>query len=522
MKALRTSLFARLALVFLVIMALLGGSLLLLASYMSDYHGQDLLQHLNQPVAGYVTEQRQLINLQGLVDETALDALASHAMILNPALEIYLLDPSGHILSHRLPGNQVLKKQVDLIPIQQYLKPDADYPIVGDDPSNPQQRNIFSVAPIEDADSGDLLGYVYAVVGGQLYRQLRESAFENYAFSVGGLLMLGCLLAALLAGLLVFFAMTRRVTRLRQAMLKYDLLYPELSAIDQLPRSASRGTDEIDQLTEAFREMAAHIHQQFTRLQSVDQSRRELIANVSHDLRTPLAAVQGYIETALLKTQECETQHELRDHLQISIRQCQRLSSLIEELFELSRLQADNTRPNPEPFSLLELAHDCLQEFRLKADQKQVNLEITGQQQDSYVTADIAMIQRVLQNLIDNALRHTPAGGDVQLKIVRADDGTRIEISDTGCGISHHDIPFIFERYFQARDVGSSYPAAMAKELASDSSSLAQNGEENRVRQARSGSGLGLAIVKRILDLHQSRIEVESELNKGTRFSFVL
>ena len=123
MKALRTSLFARLALVFLVIMALLGGSLLLVSSYMSDYHSQDLLQHLNQPVAGYVTEQRQLIDLQGAVDETALDELASHAMILNPALEIYLLDPNGQILSHRLPGNQVQQTRVDLNPIRQYLQP---------------------------------------------------------------------------------------------------------------------------------------------------------------------------------------------------------------------------------------------------------------------------------------------------------------------------------------------------------------------------------------------------------------
>lgn len=495
MKALHASLFARFALVFLLIMALLGGSLLLVSRYMSEYHGQDLLQRLNQPVAGYVTEQRQLIDLKGQVDEASLDELASHAMILNPALEIYVLGPNGRILSHRLPGNQVQGGRVDLTPIQRYLQPDAQYPIVGDDPSNTLQRNIFSVAPIEDADSGQRLGYVYAVVGGQLYRQLRDSAFEHYAFSMSGTLILGCVLAAVVAGLLVFLAMTRRVTRLRQAMLKYDLLYPELSAIDQLPKATRPGGDEIDQLTDAFRDMAAHIHQQFTRLQSLDQSRRELIANVSHDLRTPLAAAQGYIETALLKASECDSQHELRDHLNVSIRQCQRLSSLIEELFELSRLQADNTQPDSEPFSLLELAHDCLQEFQLKAEQQGVQLAIEGQQQDSFVTADIAMIQRVLQNLIDNALRHTPEGGHVTLRILRADTGTRIEINDTGCGISHHDIPFIFERYFQARD---SQPGAQK------------------------GSGLGLAIVKRILDLHQSHIEVESEPERGTRFSFVL
>jgi signal transduction histidine kinase len=521
LHTLHTSLFARIALVFLLIMALLGGALLLVSQQMSHHYSQQVLQQLNHPVAGYVTEQRQLIDGNGLLDQASLDALSSHAMVLNPALEIYVLDHQGKILGHNLPADQVQMSHVELSPVRLYLDlyaaSDANanpsssplirqLPLYGNDPSLPAEQNIFSAAAIQDPEGQQTLGYVYAVIGGRLYQGLQETAFEQYAFSVGGLLMLSCVLAALLTGWLVFFAMTRRLGRLRNTMLKYDLLYPELSTLEQLPAPApDQRKDEIDQLTLAFRQMAAHIHQQFTRLQSVDQNRRELIANVSHDLRTPLAAAQGYIETAMIKASECDTQVELQRHLQVSIRQCQRLSHLIDELFELSRLQADNTLPSLEPFSLMELAHDCLQEFQLKAAKLGIQLDIQGNQQDAYVTADIAMIQRVLQNLIDNALRHTSSGGQVRLHIKSVADGTRIEVEDTGCGISHHDIPYIFDRYYRARRT----PSAAAISL-------------SPAPQPGTSTGLGLAIVKRILDLHQSAIEVESELNKGTRFSFVL
>jgi two-component system, OmpR family, sensor kinase len=501
MKLLPSGLFARLALVLLVLMALLGSALLLVSQRMSEFYSQAVLQQLNQPVADYITHQQPLLTPTGEVNNAALDELASRAMILNPALEIYLLDPGGRILGHRLPVDQVQRQQVGLAPIHQYLQTAARYPILGDDPGNPDQGNIFSVAPITDALSLQPLGYVYAVVGGQQYRQLQQSAFEQYVFSIAGLLILCCVLLAIAAGLLAFFAMTRRLSQLRQVMREYDLLHPQLSSLERLPRVPHQHSNEIDQLTAAFRDMAAHIHQQFTRLQSLDQSRRELIANVSHDLRTPLAAVQGYIETAMLKAEAGMSGPPLAEHLQVSIRQCQRLSHLIEALFELSRLQMDSTLPNPEPFSLLELAHDCVQDFQLKADRQQVSLRVEGRQQDSYVTADIAMIQRVLQNLIDNALRHTEAGGQIRLQIERLDQGTRIRVTDTGCGISQHDIPFIFERYFQARNQAPEPQASSSRRV---------------------GHGLGLAIVQRILELHQSRIEVESELHKGSCFSFVL
>ncbi|MDP2546970.1 cell wall metabolism sensor histidine kinase WalK [Oceanobacter sp. 4_MG-2023] len=515
--ALGGRLFTRLALALLLILVMLGTLLLGLSGYMSQNHSLNVLQQLNQPVAGYVTRQQPLLDAAGVVDEQALDQLAGHAMVLNPALEIYLLDANGQILGHRLPPDQVHLQRVALAPIQQYLQPNARYPVLGDDPSNPQQRNIFSVAAIPaspasilTASSGDAdasgarpLGYVYAVIGGQHYRQLHESVFSSYTFTLGSWLMVGSIVTAVLVGLWIFFVLTRRLTRLRQAVLRYNLLYPDMSVMQPLLQKTPQPSDEIGQLTLAFQQMAAHIQQQFSRVQALDSNRRELIANVSHDLRTPLASIQGYIETALLRLHDGPQQAELRGYLDIASQQSQRLSQLINELFELSLLQADNAEPNSEPFSLLELAHDCLQEFRLKAQQQGVELDLQGQQHDSYVVADIAMIQRVLQNLIDNALRHTSSGGSVVLQIQALEGATRIEIRDTGIGIQQHDIPHIFERYYQASrsQTMASTPTGQVK---------------------RQGSGLGLAIVKRILELHQSRIDVESVPGTGTCFRFEL
>ncbi len=521
-----SSLFARLALVFLGIVALLGSGLLVLSQQVSEHYSQEVLQRLNQPVAGYITEQKPLLNEAGEVDETVLDELASHAMILNPALEIYILDLQGRILSHRLPPGSVKTSRVNLTPVFQYLDGKKPWPILGSDPRTPDSDNVFSTAPILNAESSEPQGYVYTVVGGQLYQQLRESAYSSYAMTIGVALMVVGLLAAAIAGCVVFFILTRRLAQLRKTMLHFDLLYPDLAAIEVLQPLKKIGTnqpkgkqslDEVDQLTIAFGQMASHIHQQFSQLQSLDNSRRELIANVSHDLRTPLASMQGYIETALIRSESlCDT--EFRDYLSISIRHCQRLSHLIDELFELSRLQSDTAEPKLEPFSLLELAYDSVQEFSMKAADSGVTLRIDGSSQAGFVVADIAMIQRVLQNLIDNAIRHTDAGGEVVLSLVPDQAGTEIRVSDTGHGISRHEIPHIFDRYYQSH--GSSSSAAVLP--ASDHESAQTEPHEPASPRPAGSSGLGLAIVKRILDLHNSVIDVESELNKGTTFRFVL
>ncbi len=248
------------------------------------------------------------------------------------------------------------------------------------------------------------------------------------------------------------------------------------------------------QLEGAIDAMQQRIVRQMAQIREADDMRRELIANISHDLRTPLTNMLGYIETLLLKQGQLDAQQQSH-YLTITRNHGRRLSRLVADLFELAKLDSRAIEPHKEPFSLAELAQDVVQDFSMRAEQQGVSLELSGDMNNTQVNADIHLIERVLENLLDNALRHTPKDGKIRILLQRQQDGVRCSISDTGEGIAEQDIPHVFNRFFHVRD--------------------------NKQDELTS-TGLGLAIVKRILDLHFSRIKVESRLHQGTTFAFEL
>ena len=360
---------------------------------------------------------------------------------------------------------------------------------MGSDPRNPGVEKPFSVSPIIEGDV--TVGYLYAVLGGEKYESLRLLVEESYILRVGVFSIIASLTVALVAGVLIFFLLTRRLAALRGYVDAFRREDPSEPVSFSAPKEIN---DEIDELTGAFHTMATENRQQFRALQNLDATRRELIANVSHDLRTPLASMQGYLETLLIKGESLEGD-EREQYLRTAHKHSRHLNNLISELFELSKLDSGAVSLNSEPFSLMELVHDCVQDFQLQAEQKGIELSVTAKDERGFVEADIALIQRVLQNLLDNALRHTPEGRSVTISVEDSAQSARIVVADTGMGISQHDIPHIFERHYYTPSVEPT---------------------------EKLGSGLGLAIVKRILDLHQSTIQVSSELNRGTRFAFEL
>lgn len=220
------------------------------------------------------------------------------------------------------------------------------------------------------------------------------------------------------------------------------------------------------------------------------------MSNISHDLRTPLSSIQGYVETVLVRGEAIDAQARAT-HLRTALRHVELLGKRIADLFELSKLDAGRVEPKQEVFCLAELLQDVVQNYRLAAQQRGVSLSLAaGSHIQAKVLADIAMIERVLQNLIDNALRYTASGGTVVLAIENRGAFMQISVSDTGCGIQTEHLPHIFERYWRTTDAEES--------------------------GASTSSGLGLAIVKRILDLHGSVVRVHSEFMRGTRFEFLL
>ena len=229
-------------------------------------------------------------------------------------------------------------------------------------------------------------------------------------------------------------------------------------------------------------------------MQEDDRLRRELVTNVSHDLRTPLASMQGYIETLIIKDNALDAGTR-KQYLEIARRHATYLNRLIQDLFELAMLDSRSVTPEFERFLLAELIHDVVQEFQLQAREANVALEVDPPDESVSVYADISLIQRVLENLVGNALKHTPAGGKVSISVQRSAAAVGVSVADTGPGIAEDALPHIFDRFYKA---------------------------EQTDERGQGSMGLGLAITKRILDLHASEISVVSKDRQGTRFHFDL
>jgi signal transduction histidine kinase len=296
-------------------------------------------------------------------------------------------------------------------------------------------------------------------------------------------LFAGAVCALLLA---LLASRARRVARLSAA----------LAAFEHAPRAApcvvaDAGGDALDRLAGQLERLTQRVAAQRDELDRAAARRRELLANVSHDLRTPLAAMQGYLELLLLRQGSLEAT-EARNYLETAVRQCERLSRLVGELFELSRLEADEVEPRAEDFMLAELAQDVAQKFALDARRRKIELRAAACA-EAVVRADIGLIERVLENLLENALRHTPAGGAVTIELERDAARASMAVRDTGQGLAADELATLFERYERA----------------------------DRSRAGGPG-GLGLAIAQRIVRLHGGELRVQSERGRGTRFAFDL
>jgi signal transduction histidine kinase len=488
-------LHVRAALVAVPLLLGLGAAMYVLLQHYSAQTALEAGQRMNLGLARYVVEHQApgLIAADGQPDRGRMKALALHVMMINPAVEVYLLDADGRVLAHALEGLQgpdPVGAQVDLAPVRRLLSATSNatvlLPVLGTDPRDPARANTFVVSAL--AQPGGGMGYLYIVLNGRMAQTVSANLANSAALRA---MAIGAALSTLLAAAVLWIAWRQLTRPLRQ-------LTDELKTFreDGAERAGSEPGDEIGVLRRAVQTMQQRIAQQFQRLEDGDRQRRELVSNISHDLRTPLSSIQGYVETVLVRGETLDAQARAT-HLRTALRHVDLLGKRIADLFELSKLDAGRVEPKQEVFCLAELLQDVVQNYRLAAQQRGVSLCLaTGSHTQAKVLADIALIERVLQNLIDNALRYTASGGTVTLSIQNHGAFMQISVSDNGRGIETRHLPHIFERYWRATDADES--------------------------GAPTSSGLGLAIVKRILDLHGSVVRVHSELARGTRFEFLL
>lgn len=493
MKLASTTLAQRLTLVFVLLLLACSAATVWLQMRVSDQREQEVVQRLSQDLAARIARYPELMRADGL-NAGASRELFGKLMQVNPSVEVYLLDDSGAIQAYDAPQEKILRQKVDLEPLQRLFS-GAALPVLGDDPRSMTERKVFSAAPL--MQGGQRSGYVYVILQGQgrdslAARVSSDGALRTLLWSLLVVVVLGAVAAAVAFGMI-----TRPLRRLTAAVqeLQTDGLADLPQAQAKLQQAAHGGAD-IAVLSQAFAQLAQRTWEQWQKLRTQDQQRRELFANISHDLRTPLTSLHGYLETLQLKADVLSTD-ERRRYLGIALDQSRKVGDLAQKLFELARLEYGVVKPEPERFFLPDLLQDVFQKFELAAEAKAQRLHAVIDPDLPPVTADLGMLERVLVNLIDNAIRATQQGGDIQVELRAAEHGLiSVTVQDNGPGIPPALRDSLFER-----------PTLSRMHSRSD---------------GRSG-GLGLMIVHRILQLHDSSIELLSGAGDvGARFRFYL
>ena len=420
----------------------------------------------------------------------ALQPMLEELASANTGVDLYVLDNQGRILASSVAPVRIQRDRVEMVPVRRYLKKDAHLPILGVDPTEPSRDDVFSAAQI--AGEGNSTTYLYALLHRREHQAGAGWIKASYLLDQGLWIAAAGTLFAILASLGIARMLTWRLGRLSVAMEKFRQSGftepPELRA-----SPPGQAEDEVAQLGQTFAVMAQRIVLQMRELKRMEAMRREFLADVSHDLRVPLTSMQGRLET-LTREEATLSEDDRRECLEIATSQTRRMAKLVSKLFELAKLEAQSVALEPELFALPDIVEDVMRKYSLAAVQKGVSLQTQLPEHLPLAYGDIGLIERVFDNLVENALHHTPAGGSVEVRLAPANQGVIVEVSDTGRGIPSEDLPRIFDR---------------------------RGGEGGRTSGS-DGAGLGLAIVKGILALHGMEIHVVSTIGIGTTFQFEL
>jgi signal transduction histidine kinase len=443
-------------------------------------------QRLNVELADYIGKQltRPLLRNDGTADVALMKDLAMDTMMVNPSVELYLLDASGRVLAHALDSGSVASTRVDVAPIKDFLRARTlglATQVVGDDPKRQGRRAGFSAATIASSDRQHT-GYLYIILYGEQSRTAADQLERDSRALVWlSFITLACVVGVL-AGLLAYHFLTRPLRTLIATVVQ--------NANPSCIQTSVAG-DEIAILCAEFERLKQRIAKQIDQLQDSDLQRRELIVNLSHDMRTPLAGIQGYIELACVQSSENGGSVTA---LSTALKHCAKMNKRIDDLLMVARLEGSGANLSMEVFSLKELVYDVVHGFRARADQAGVSLEVKEQAAEPsnlMFRGDIGLIERLLSNLLDNALGFTPAGGRVCVELVSEAEVAKVCVLDTGVGMSEHTRAHAFERHWSSR----------------------------------SSTGFGLAIVQRICRLHQIELSVRSSTQgplRGTQFELLL
>ena len=292
--------------------------------------------------------------------------------------------------------------------------------------------------------------------------------------------------AVLIAAFVVLFSSYFIAKRIINPFVDMNHIVQCYSKGDFSQRIPVQGKDEASQLGRSFNEMA-------DQLKNLEVTRQSFVANVSHELRSPLTSMKGFLEAMMDGTIPPE-EHE--HYIEIVLSETRRMTAMVNDLLDLARIESGIITVNYEVFDINELVRRTLITFEARISEKRMELDVRFAAEQTYVYADSNQISQVLRNLIDNAIKYSPEGRTLLVSTYALRKEVYVTIRDTGVGIPAEDVPHIFDRFYKVEKAHTPSPQV--------------------------GSGLGLAIVKKIIEAHGQSITVKSARGKGTQFTFTL
>ena len=480
----KSSLYQRLALSLSIVFVLIVTGVLFWWQKVDSDAQRKAEQSLHLSLAANLAHDNPQLQ-DGVYDKAALKNLFHTLMVLGPAFEFYLLDPEGNILTYSA-AKEIARKKIDVTPLKLLTQNRAQLPILGDDPRHLTRKKIFSASPIFNGH--ELQSYLYVIIGSEAYDLAISQFKQNETVEFSIVIAVACLLLLLFATLAMLRYVTNPLKLLIGDVKKFKLSGQE--NVLPLTKWQENSNNEVHQLGSVFNEMAEKIHDQMLKLQQSDLQRRELLAHISHDLRTPLASLQGYLET--LNVSDNISAEEMEKYLDTALKNTKQLKLLIDQIFELAYLESGQVQISMENFSLNELVFDVLAKFNLKAENKGIKLVAKVEDSNVFIYSDIGKLERVISNLLENAIRHTPKGGEIALVVNQTSPlNCYLTVSDTGTGIDNNELSYIFDARYRGN---------------------------NAINDQQKHAGLGLTITKKLLNLLNADIQVHSALGKGTDF----
>jgi signal transduction histidine kinase len=488
----KSSFTKRLTIALAVLLLSYGIFASILSRQVAKEHSQEALQRMSYGLAKHIVEHWPQISMsdRSLADRAERDAMLNMLMVVNPGIQVYILDEKGRVKYFIGDQSKVKQWQVDLKPIHAYLS-GAGLPLLGSDPIGAGKRRIFSAAMLPsrsiDIQKSD---YLYIVLNGASQDQaIDQLGFKQIWQSVGLITLIGLLLT-FLAGFIAFRNITLPLQKLAKRMHQYHLF-------DTGQKTGAHVQDEVEAISSAFYSLTERIETQAAKVQEQSSAHREIMASVAHDLRTPLTALHGHLE-ALSSNKSFQDGHREKV-LHTALTQSEKVRRLSQQLFELATLQATEEVVHREKFRLDELVNDSVQKFGLNNHGAPLVI-LTGEAPGSLeLDGDVQLIERAISNLIDNAMRYASKNTPVKVSIHQYENTAKIIIEDNGPGLP--------------------------KEL-EDRLETGQSLRDPPIKSTNGGiGGLGLAIAQRIAILHGgslTTLKYSAEKELGTKLCLTL